>query len=257
MRLVIIGCGKSKIWDKHQEAGSQKAEDVYTSSYATVKREYAQSQGCDWMILSAKYGFIRPEFVVPGPYNVTFDNPSTNPISLSELERQVEEQDLGRHDDVTVIGGRKYIERTRDAFARTSVRIDAPFEDYSMGQQMHIMRQEMQGHDVVQRREPTAMARRSPVCRDGGATGTQSPGMINTDTFRMALQRVLDESPGDFVDVNAKELYAKVGGGKGKDYRMPECCHAMKSAMKPGDEKQAGPPSWQGAKLTIQYILPR
>lgn len=81
--------------------------------------------------------------------------------------------------------------------------------------------------------------------------------VINTETFRRALQRVLDESPGGFVDVNAKELYTKVGGGKGKDYRMPECCYAMKKAMKRGDERRAGPPSWQGANLTIRYILPR
>lgn len=257
MRLVIIGCGRSKIWDKHQDAGPQMAEDVYTSSYTTVKREYAQSQACDWMILSAKYGFIHPEFVIPGPYDVTFDDPSTNPISVSELERQVEEQGLTRYDEVAVIGGRKYVERTRDAFAGTGVRIHAPFEDYSMGQQMHMMRQEMQGQDVVQRRQPTATARRGTLCRNGRATGTSSHGTINTDTFRIALRRIFGESPAGSVDVNAGELYAKVGRGKGRDYRMPECCHAMKSAMKQGDEKRAGPPSWQGAKLTIRYILPR
>jgi len=98
---------------------------------------------------------------------------------------------------------------------------------------------------------------------DGGVpynepkTDARSAPVINTETFRRALQRVLDESPGGFVDVNAKELYTKVGGGKGKDYRMPECCYAMKKAMKRGDEKRAGPPSWQGANLTIRYILPR
>lgn len=257
MRLVIIGCGKSKIWDKHHDAGPQKAEDVYTSAYATVKREYAQSQGCDWMILSAKYGFIRPEFVIPGPYDVTFDDPSTNPISVSELKRQMDEQDLSQYDEVAVIGGRKYIERTRDAFAGDSVRIDAPFEDYSMGRQMHMMRQEMQGHNVAQRRKPTTMVGRGTLRGEGGATGTLSQRTINTDTFRMALQHIFDESPAGFIDVNARKLYAKVGGGKGRNYRMPECCQAMRSAMKPGDEKQAGPPSWQGAKLTIRYILPR
>ncbi|RIE06793.1 DUF6884 domain-containing protein [Candidatus Cryosericum terrychapinii] len=117
MRLVIIGCGKSKIWGKkHAEAGPHKAEDVYTSSYATVKRKYAQSQGCDGMILSAKYGFIRPDFIIPNAYNVTFDDPSTCPISVPELKQQVQEQGLGRYDEITVVGGSKYIERTREAF---------------------------------------------------------------------------------------------------------------------------------------------
>ena len=92
---------------------------------------------------------------------------------------------------------------------------------------------------------------------NGPETETQPAALVNTNAFRRALQRVFDESPGTFVYVNAKELYAQVCSGKGKDYRMPECCSAMRRAMKPGDERRAGPPSWQGANLTIRYILPR
>src|SRR3990172_7019090 len=37
------------------------------------------------VILSAKYGLISPDFVIPGPYNVTFKNLSTRPIDVRTL----------------------------------------------------------------------------------------------------------------------------------------------------------------------------
>jgi phage tail protein X len=142
MRLVIIGCGKSKIWDKHHDIGPQKAEDIYTSGFAAAKRKYAQSQGCDWMILSAKYGFIRSDFIIPETYNVTFKDTSTHPISLPELKKQVEEQELGRYDEIAIVGGAEYIKATRAAFSGTRIRVDAPFERHRMGDQMHMMLEE-------------------------------------------------------------------------------------------------------------------
>jgi hypothetical protein len=150
MRLVIIGCGKSKIWDKHHDIGPQKAEDVYTSGFATVKRKYAQSQGCDWMVLSAKYGFIRPDFVIPGPYNVTFNVPSTHPMSLPELKKQVEDQELGRYDEITIVGGVEYIKMTTDAFADTAVRIVTPFAHHPMGKQMEMMGDQTRKQNLLQ-----------------------------------------------------------------------------------------------------------
>ena len=44
MRLVIIGCGKSKIWgnDSDSVLGPQKAKDVYTSHCSKLKRQLAE-----------------------------------------------------------------------------------------------------------------------------------------------------------------------------------------------------------------------
>ena len=257
MRLVIIGCGKSKIWDRQSEAGPQKAKDVYTSGFATVKREYAQSRGCDWMILSAKYGFVPPDFVIPETYSVTFQYSSTHPISLAELKQQVEEQGLGRYDEVTVVGGVEYIEGTKAAFAGTKTRVDAPFERHGMGEQMHMMREE------IDKGKPLQQARRVPASRqtsvspvgkipDAGTTGT-----VNADTFRRGLRAVFDVAKSRCVDVTSGELYRAVGGRTGKDYRMATCCYVMKKAMHPGDMILAQPPSGKGATLTIRYVLPR
>jgi hypothetical protein len=69
MRLVIIGCGKSKIWGNNSDGvlSPQKAKDIYTSHNAKLKKLLAEREGCDWMMLSAKYGFIPPISPSPAP----------------------------------------------------------------------------------------------------------------------------------------------------------------------------------------------
>ena len=62
--LVIVPCGKRKIWDKNSEAGPTKARDVYTGSPFKVNREYAEKFGDPWVILFAKYGFLEPDQVI-------------------------------------------------------------------------------------------------------------------------------------------------------------------------------------------------
>jgi phage tail protein X len=174
MRLVIIGCGKSKIWDKHPGVGPQKAEDVYTGSSAVVRRKYARSQGCDWMILSAKYGFIRPESVIPSIYNVTFDDPSTDPITVPELRQQVEDQDLGRYHEITIVANRKYIETAEAAFLGNRVAISTPFAGHPRGQQMHMMCQEVSNGSLAQRVPPCGETRQGAVSRHNDVIGAQT-----------------------------------------------------------------------------------
>lgn len=39
--LVIVPCGRAKIWSKHPEAGPTAAADAYIGGRFTVNREYA------------------------------------------------------------------------------------------------------------------------------------------------------------------------------------------------------------------------
>jgi hypothetical protein len=64
--LVIVPCGLLKIWDKFPEAGPTAAADAYIGPPFKVNRRYAERAGGDWVVLSAKYGFLRPTDVVPG-----------------------------------------------------------------------------------------------------------------------------------------------------------------------------------------------
>ena len=93
--LVIVPCGRSKVWDQDPTRGSIQARDVYTSRYFQTNRAFAERFGSRWVILSAKYGFIRPEFLIPGPYNVSFEEPATRPVEVPTLIDQIQELRLG------------------------------------------------------------------------------------------------------------------------------------------------------------------
>ena len=257
MKLVIIECGKSKIWDKNPSAGAQKASVAYTGPYFRTNRRFAESRGCDWMILSAKYGFMQPDFVIPGNYNVTFARPSADRISMQELKRQVEEQGLSRYDEITVLGGRDYVDRVRESLAHTHAKIEAPFAGYGMGQQMHVIHEKLHEEELAQQGEPGIATPHSAVSGNRAKTDVRPASTVNAETFRKALQRVFAEAKGSFVDVTSGDLHRLVGGYPGRSHKMPVCCDVMRMAMQSGDTILASPPKGRGATLTIRYILPR
>src|SRR5262245_39923686 len=65
--LVVVPCGQKKVWDRSPSTGPTAARDVYTGPPFGINRTFAESFGQAWMILSAKYGFIDPAFMIPGP----------------------------------------------------------------------------------------------------------------------------------------------------------------------------------------------
>lgn len=111
--LVIVRCGRAKIWSKHPEAGPTAAADTYIGSPFTVNREYALRAGGNWVILFAKYGFLEPTDVISGPYETTFKRPSTNPIGMAALREQVQRMGLDRYSEVIGLGGKNIELRSR------------------------------------------------------------------------------------------------------------------------------------------------
>jgi hypothetical protein len=138
--LVIVSCGKSKIWDKFPNAGQTKAKNAYISGYFKWNRRYAEKFSDRWMILSAKYGFIEPDFIIPENYNVSFLHPSTNPISIAELRKQIKEKGLDRFDKIVVLGGSKYVDIVRKAFQGYDVEVVAPTLGLPLGKAMSLVK---------------------------------------------------------------------------------------------------------------------
>lgn len=115
--LVIVPCGKRKIWDLNPDLGPVKAREAYIGPFSKKCKEYAERFYPDsWVILSAKYGFLYPDDIVPGPYNVTFNDPKTNPISVYELRKQAIEKDLTKYSRIIVLGGRRYVNIVKQVF---------------------------------------------------------------------------------------------------------------------------------------------
>jgi hypothetical protein len=112
--LVVVSCGEQKIWRRYPEAGATLARDAYTSSVFTKSRRYAERFGERWYILSAKYGFVEPDFTIPANYNVSFYHPES--ISIAELRAQVVSKRLDQFKTVGVLGSDTYWQRAVEAF---------------------------------------------------------------------------------------------------------------------------------------------
>jgi len=135
--LVIVPCGRAKIWDKQPHQGPTPAAEAYISNVFRRNRQYAERFGDGCVILSAKYGFMEPAFEIPECYNVSFRHPSTLPIPYETLRRQVEEAELDRYSAVVGLGGKTYREAVTAAFASSPVRLVFPFAGLPIGRMMH------------------------------------------------------------------------------------------------------------------------
>lgn len=68
--LIIIPCGKKKIWDENPSAGRTPARYAYTSNYFKLCAQYAEKFSFKWLIFSGKYGLIEPNFMVDDSYDI-------------------------------------------------------------------------------------------------------------------------------------------------------------------------------------------
>lgn len=128
--LVVVPCGSRKIWDEEADAGPTRAKDAYRGAPFKVNREYAEKFSPNsWVILSAKYGFISPDFVIQGNYDVSFYEPPPTSINDQELKRQVRQKGLDRFNRVIILGSQTYADKVRVAFAGTQSRVVAPLEE--------------------------------------------------------------------------------------------------------------------------------
>ncbi|MGB7067590.1 MAG: DUF6884 domain-containing protein [Syntrophobacteria bacterium] len=134
--LVIVPCGQAKIWDRQPARGPVPACDAYTGAPFKVNRRYAEHFAERWVILSAKYGFIPPDYEIPGPYNVTFKKKSTNPINVQVLQEQILAQGLHRFETIIGLGGIDYRARITDAFSQWPLEIHYPFAGLRLGVSM-------------------------------------------------------------------------------------------------------------------------
>jgi len=120
--LCVVPCGNKKIWDKNPNAGPTKAKYVYIGPFAKKCREYAMRfYPSSWCILSAKYGFLFPNDIVPGLYNVSFNDRKANPITTKELSAQVKEKELDRYGQIVILGGKNYVEMANRVFSSKEI----------------------------------------------------------------------------------------------------------------------------------------
>lgn len=138
--LVIVPCGKSKIWDRHPSQGPTPARDVYTGSLFKANRAFGEQYGDHWVILSAKYGFIPPTYVIPELYEATFKDTRTNPISVTALRQQVVDQYLCSFERILVLGGSMYHRAAEAAFVACKASLEFPTAGLPLGRSIQFIK---------------------------------------------------------------------------------------------------------------------
>jgi len=139
--LVIVPCGARKIWDVQPHRGPTAARDAYIGTPFKVNRGFAEVVGDRWVILSAKYGFIEPDFVITGPYNVTFNRKASRPVTVEYLRQQISELGLDQCKCVVVLGGQAYREIVEAAFRGLGVQLCFPFAGLPLGKALQATKQ--------------------------------------------------------------------------------------------------------------------
>lgn len=138
--LVIVPCGSAKVWGNVPYAGPTEAYYAYTGPPFKLNRAYAERFADRWVILSAKYGFIRPNLVIPEPYEVTFKKKATGPIDVETLRQQVRDQRLDRLKVAVGLGAKDYRAVIEQAFEGTGVITVFPFAGLPIGKMMQAVK---------------------------------------------------------------------------------------------------------------------
>ncbi|MEG0289210.1 MAG: hypothetical protein RR725_06165 [Carnobacterium sp.] len=109
--MFIIPSGKPKIWDKVPDAGAVPAKTAYTGTFHKLCTDYATTFGPNYLILSPYYGFLRPDDLVSHSYDVRFTVKGVGPdtIPVSNLKEQWVELAIEKDDQITLLGGKKFI----------------------------------------------------------------------------------------------------------------------------------------------------
>ncbi|MDY7221550.1 DUF6884 domain-containing protein [Halalkalibacterium halodurans] len=127
--LCIIPCGNKKIWDKQEGAGPVAASEAYIGTLHRLCAMYAERFFDHWVILSAKHGFLFPDDVVDGPYDVSFSHTHSGVITLDQLTEQVHEKMLDSVPHVVLLTGKKYRPIVEACFPQATV--ECPLLSYS------------------------------------------------------------------------------------------------------------------------------
>ncbi|WP_153461838.1 MULTISPECIES: DUF6884 domain-containing protein [Sediminibacillus] len=127
-QLCIIPCGKKKVWDKQADAGPVTARNAYIGTFHRLCEAYAEHFNMDWVVLSAKHGFLLPTDIVPENYDLTFNQKSDQIVTADFLASQLKYKRLDVYRRLVVLTGRKYKPIISAAFSGINPEMFFPLE---------------------------------------------------------------------------------------------------------------------------------
>ena len=108
--LVITECTKAK--KGYTSEVSARAEDMYQGKIFEAAKDFANTKKFDYVIISAKYGLLKPDDVIEGYEKVLQSKEDVEAIR-GNVEKELKTM-LSSYDKILVVGGPRYREVLRD-----------------------------------------------------------------------------------------------------------------------------------------------
>jgi hypothetical protein len=134
--LVLVACCGPKL------KGAHPAGDIYQSDLFLKSRAWAEREGDEWGILSAKHGVLMPETVIED-YNVTLNEmPSEDRAKWGSMVR--EQLQSSKNKRIILLAGNRYCEWANDEW-----RTERPMEGLGIGQQLAWLKTQNQNEELI------------------------------------------------------------------------------------------------------------
>jgi hypothetical protein len=247
--LALISCTKTKA------SYACAASELYRpSTFFRMAFELAGRIADRILILSAKYGVVRPTDVVE-PYEQTLVGASRSErrrwseMVHDQLQRAPEYKEARC---ILWFAGENYRENLLPLVNADGKTCRVPMTGLPQGEQLAWLRAHLDGGPPTQHVERAIeKAARSVELPERPATA-----LPTADDFRRTILEAkakARERGASTVDIRAGDLHRLVGGYPGNAHRMPVCCSVMRQEMRNGDRVFSAPPKGAGASLTISY----
>ena len=132
--LVIVPCGKRKIWSKQPNVTKVAAKDAYISQYFRLCKRYAEKFSDKWVIFSGKYGIIEPDMSIEN-YDSKLTYGKTKREFHQKIKEQLEEL-LIEYKIVVSLCGKDYSKILEDMIDHHKVKLYAPLSGQKIGIRM-------------------------------------------------------------------------------------------------------------------------
>ena len=134
--LVLVACCGPKLKGRHP------AGNIYQSDLFLKSRAWAEREGDEWGILSAKHGVIMPETVIED-YNVTLNEmPAGDRAKWGAMVR--EQLQSSKNERIILLAGNRYCEWVNDEWTT-----ERPMEGLGIGQQLAWLKAQNQPQELI------------------------------------------------------------------------------------------------------------
>jgi len=140
--LVVVPCGKQKVWNRRPSAGPTPAERAYTSNYFNLCKKYAQAFSDEWVVLSGKYGILKPRELVKGDYDLRIKPSPRFAATIREQLRRHLRHGINR---VVSLCGNDYSRCLENALRDLGVSFHAPLAASRIGRRQATLKRHIEG----------------------------------------------------------------------------------------------------------------